>query len=93
MALVDRVRDFICRRRLAYLKTFDTPYGQDVLRDLARFCYAHKSTFYADERAHAVAEGRREVWLRVQNHLRLTDEQLWALHGAAPTTTTRSGDD
>jgi hypothetical protein len=31
-----------------------------------------------------VAEGRREVWLRIQAHLRLTDEELWRLYGQAP---------
>ena len=25
-------------------------------------------------------EGRREVWLRIQNHLNLTQSELWALH-------------
>lgn len=93
MTMFDRIRDYISRRRLAYLQTFDTPYGHEVLRDLAKFCRAHESTFNTDARAHAVAEGRREVWLRIQKHLRLTDEQLWALHGAAPTTATRSDDD
>ena len=77
---VERVRDFISRRRNAYCKTFLNPYGADVLEDLARFCRANESTFNADARLHAVAEGRREVWLRIQKHLQLTDEQLWAMH-------------
>jgi hypothetical protein len=51
-----------------------------VLKDLAKFCRAHESTFHKDPRAHAVMEGRREVWLRIQNQLNLTDEELWALY-------------
>jgi len=47
---------------------------------LARFCRAHESTFAADPRAHAVLEGRREVWLRIQNHLNMETEQLWDLY-------------
>lgn len=90
MKYIDKVRDYISRRRNAYCKTFLTPAGTEVLEDLATFCRAHTTTFHADARAHAVAEGRREVWLRIQRHLNLTDEQLWALHGAVPVTPTSS---
>lgn len=76
-----QLRDFISRRRTAYVKTFlNNVFGQEVLADLARFCRANESTFHPDARAHAVAEGRREVWLRIQRHLQLTDDQLWALY-------------
>ena len=67
-------------RRYAYQTTFKGPLADVVLRDLARFCRAHESTFHVDPRAHAVAEGRREVWLRIQNHLKLTPDELWALY-------------
>lgn len=93
MSLLERVRNFISRRRNAYCKTFLTPYGGEVLADLARFCRANESTFHVDPRAHAVAEGRREVWLRIQKHLQLSDEQLWAIHAPAPPKPIRSEDD
>lgn len=54
---------------------------QEVLKDLAKFCRAHKTTFNPDSRAHAAIEGRREVWLRIQSHLNLSDDQLWNLMG------------
>lgn len=73
---------FLSRRRTAYVKTFINPIGEEVLIDLAKFCRAHDSTFHTDPRVHALAEGRREVWLRIQQHLRLTDEQLWDIYGA-----------
>lgn len=81
MNLIDQAKQYLERRRTAYVRTFTNPMGEEVLRDLAKFCRAHESTFHADARAHAVAEGRREVWLRIQRHLRLTDEELWQLYG------------
>ncbi len=86
---LEQVRNFISRRRNAYCKTFMpndaqlAPYAEEVLVDLAKFCRAHESTFHADPRLHAVAEGRREVFLRIANQLHLTDKQLWALHALA----------
>lgn len=83
MNLIKQAQAFLARRRTAYLRTFLNPMGEEVLRDLAKFCRAHETTFAADARAHAVAEGRREVFLRIQSHLRLTDEELWRLYGQA----------
>ena len=85
MTMFERAQNFLARRRTAYIKTFLNPFGQEVLKDLASFCRANDSTFHTDARAHAVAEGRREVWLRIQKHLQLTDAQLWQLYGS-PTT-------
>lgn len=81
MNLIDRARNFLFRRRTAYIKTFQGPFAEEVLADLARFCRANQTTFHSDPRVHAVAEGRREVWLRISQHLNLTDEQLWQLYG------------
>jgi len=79
-------QNFLARRRTAYVKTFlDNAFGDEVLRDLAKFCRANATTFHVDPRAHALAEGRREVWLRIQHHLRLSDEDLWRLYGDQPT--------
>jgi hypothetical protein len=86
------IRDFISTRRTNYIKTFLNPPGEEVLKDLARFCKANESCFQADPRAHAVAEGRREVWLRIQKNLQLTDEQLWALYTPVNLQSTRSND-
>ena len=81
---LDKVRQALGERRYAYQKTFNGPLAEVVLKDLSRFCRAHESTFHADPRAHAMAEGRREVWLRIQNHLKLTPEQLWELYSGRP---------
>lgn len=76
-----RVRDFLAVRRLAYRRVFKS--GEDsrrVLLDLAKFCRAHETTVGENERATLVLEGRREVWLRIQQHINLTDEELWKLY-------------
>ncbi len=51
----------------------------EVLLDLAEFCRANESCFHEDPRMHAALEGRREVWLRIQEHIHLTPAQLMAL--------------
>lgn len=91
MNLVDRARNYLFRRRTAYVKTFQGPFGEEVLADLAKFCRANQTTFHSDPRVHAVAEGRREVWLRISQHLNLTDEQLWRLYGQ-PTRSNNEGE-
>jgi len=78
---LERARSFLRSRQTDYKIVFTGVQGQRVLADLARFCRAHKSTMHADPRAHAVMEGRREVWLRIQQHLQLDDESLWKLYG------------
>lgn len=76
-----RVMNVLHGRAQDYRDVFSCPAGERVLADLARFCRAHESTFNAEARAHAVAEGRREVWLRIERNLQLNDEQIWALYG------------
>ncbi len=56
----------------------------DVLLDLSEFCRANESCFHENERLHALAEGRREVWLRIQEHIHLTPAQLAALRQGRP---------
>ena len=50
-----------------------------VIADLAEFCFAYETTFDADPRLDARKQGRRDVWLRLQAHLKLTDEQLYQI--------------
>lgn len=78
--LIEKARRFLMRRRHNYRLAFLSPPGQEVLRDLAAFCRANETTFHQDARLHAVAEGRREVWLRIANHLNMPPDDLWALY-------------
>lgn len=76
--IMEKVKIFLTSRKRAYQFTFnDGPHAQAVLRDLARFCRATDTTFHENERVHAVLEGRREVFLRIQNYLQLSPDDLW----------------
>lgn len=68
-------------RQTAYKLVFSSPAGQMVLRDLMGFCRAGESTFHPDPRTHALLEGRREVFLRIQDHVELTTDQAVAVFG------------
>ena len=76
------MRLFLSKRKFAYQRVFslDNVYTEQVLKDLAKFCRADKSCFHSDPRLHAVMEGRREVWLRIQQHLKLPDAILWEIY-------------
>jgi hypothetical protein len=77
--MIEKTFSFLRRRRQAYQMTFGSAAGQNVLADLAKFCRAAETCYHDDPRKHAVLEGRREVWLRIQQHLNLTSEQLYEL--------------
>jgi hypothetical protein len=69
--------------RKAYLVAFGNYAGQSVLFDLARYCRAQESCVVpGDHDRTLLLEGRREVWLRITDHLRLQPEQLYALYAS-----------
>lgn len=81
--MIERAKEHLRGRTLAYRRIF-LDHGTDtdtVLADLQKFCRGNVSTFHADPRLHALMEGRREVFLRISHHLRLTDTELWAIYG------------
>ena len=80
--LADVAERTIRERKWAYSQLFADP-GRSaavavVIADLARFCRADVSTFRADPREHAALEGRREVWLRIREHIDLPLDELVA---------------
>jgi hypothetical protein len=77
----EKVKSFVTARQQAYQQVFskESLFAQKVLADLAKFCRAHESTFNADPRVHAVLEGRREVWLRIEQQLKLHPDELWKI--------------
>jgi hypothetical protein len=77
---VDRLKRLLWSRQYAYRQVFKGEYAKIVLSDLADFCRANESTFDVNERKHVLAEGRREVILRIGQHLNLDADQLWALY-------------
>lgn len=80
---VAKAKSYVFFRKQAYQQVFnpESRFAQMVIKDLAKFCRANQSTFHTDARAHAVLEGRREVWLRISQHLNLPPEDLWKLIG------------
>lgn len=80
---LEKAKDYLVTRGQAYRIVFGGKdvHSERVLRDLAKFCRAQDTTFHPDPRIHAALEGRREVWLRIQHHLKLDPEQLWKTYG------------
>ena len=77
--------DFLRLRRQSYMLTFGNDHGKRVLADLAKFCRANETTFHTDPRMHAELEGRREVWLRIMNHLNYGPEKLLEIYNQGVT--------
>lgn len=74
---------FLRTRKKAYQLTFpfNNPAQRQVLEDLASFCRANESAAVPGDHDRTWALlGRQEVWLRIQQHLNLTPEQLMALY-------------
>lgn len=78
--LFDRAKQFLMGRQTAYRVVFDGPRAEEVLADLAKFCRANETIFNTDAGVERVLVGRREVWLRIQHHLKLTPDELWKLY-------------
>lgn len=73
--------EFWRRKKAAYQVAFTGNGGSEVLADLADFCHFFKTTAAPeDDRLAAMREGRRQVFLRIYHHLKLTPEQLSALY-------------
>ena len=82
-----RMWEKIHRRRRAYRMLFldnagnPTPTAEIVLADLKRFCRAQSSTVMVSPVSKqidplAMAEGRREVWNRLQHYLHISDREI-----------------
>lgn len=78
--LKEKAKALLFGRQRAYQLAFGGEAGKDVLSDLAKFCRANESTFHADPHIRCQLDGRREVWLRIQNHLNLSSDQLWDIY-------------
>jgi hypothetical protein len=78
--IFDDAKALLHSKKRAYETVFnDGIDAQIVLKDLIQFCRANQTTFHEDPRLHALIEGRREVWLRIQKYLNLTPDELWEL--------------
>jgi hypothetical protein len=88
---MNKLYEYYHARAIAYGRTFGgekNPLAEIILEDLAKFCRANETTFHPDARVSAVLEGRREVWLRVQEFMTLNAEQLLEKYTKNPTPNT-----
>ena len=76
--LNDRVRLAFGARRIrnAYQTVFSGIYGPVVLAHIADTCGATETTADSDPVTMAVAEGRRQVWLVIQEVLRMSESDI-----------------
>jgi hypothetical protein len=80
----DAVLRYLGIRQTAYKLLFNknSPVAQEVLADLATYCRAYETCVIPGDRDKTlVLEGRREVFLRITQHLGLTVEDLYHLYG------------
>lgn len=77
MKVVEKAKEFLLTRKQAYVHTFEGEHGEKVLKDLAKFCRASETTHNTDPRLTDILNGRREVFLRISEHLNLTEEDLY----------------
>ena len=83
MKLIEQAKVYIRNRATAYKLTFQPmqPANVIVMEDLAKFCRAFESCVIpGDHDRTLLLEGRREVWLRIAQHLNLSDDTLYALY-------------
>lgn len=75
--------DFLRGRRNSYKYTFSltNPAAVAVLEDLSKFCRAAETAAVpGDHDRTMMLLGRQEVFLRIQQHLQLSPEQLFQLY-------------
>lgn len=65
------IRKGFLKRHRAYKNVFETPEGEIILADLAKFCGASQPNFHVDPGVMAMREGRREVFLRIMSQLNI----------------------
>lgn len=81
---MEATMDFLRGRKNAYKFTFSltNPAARMVLEDLTKFCRgAESAAVPGDHDRTMMLLGRQEVFLRIQQHLNLTPEQLFTLYG------------
>ena len=89
----DAAVEFLEQRKRDYQLCFGSPAGQRVLMDLSTFCRAAETCVVPGDRDKTyVLEGRRETWLRIQQHINMTPEQLFHIFVGRPYITGESDD-
>jgi hypothetical protein len=80
--MIEGVMRLLGNKKRAFQLAFSATNPADVivLEDLAKFCRATESCVVPGNHDKTlVLEGRREVWLRIQEYINLTPDQLYVL--------------
>ena len=80
MTWLEALKNALLSRRTHYNRTFNAPSGKEVMEDLAKFCRGLESTFNKDPYIAARLDGRREVFLRICHHLKLSPDELFEMY-------------
>jgi hypothetical protein len=73
----EKLIEILGDRQRAYMLAFKEAAGAAVLSDLAVFCRATETCVIPGDRDRTyVLEGRREVYLRIRDHIDRTTEEL-----------------
>jgi hypothetical protein len=79
LKVLEQLRNLLLRRRGQYQATFGDDTGKFVLGDLFHICHAGSTTYRGDPNDALVAEGKRQVWIHIQNMLHATDDEMYKL--------------
>jgi hypothetical protein len=85
---IREAKEYLTTRQTAYRLTFEDkqPANMEVLADLAWYCKANETCVVKDKQGRIdrdltlIAEGRREVFLWIMQHLGLTADQMFELY-------------
>lgn len=87
----DEAIDHLRQQCANFRQTFDAPTGREVRNWMKDFCRADKSCFHENPYAMAAMEGRRDVWVAINQRLTLEPHELFfALGGQAYATNPES---
>lgn len=77
---IERTLEFLSWRKTAYGLAFPNRRENVVLRDLARFCHINEDCPHDDPVRIAEWHAKQSVFRRIQRHLYLTPEELFAIY-------------
>ena len=84
--VVENTLLFLRDRKTAYQLKFGAKDGATrlIMKDLAQFCHWQQGAFHTNPRITDRLLGRQDVLRRINEHLGLTDRQLFALYNGSP---------
>lgn len=85
--LYERTLEFLGWRKRAYLLAFPKDHHREnpVLKDLARVCHINEDCPHSDPFELGRWMGRQEVFRRIQRHVYLSPEDLFAIYSGVRT--------